>query len=56
MPAGRVKFPARFLQLAVRAGACAPPGADMRIAIAIFLIVGLFLEPSWADVAGVAGL
>jgi len=28
----------------------------MRIVIAIFLIVGLFLEPSWADVARIAAL
>jgi len=26
----------------------------MRIAIAIFVIVGLFLEPSWADVGRIA--
>jgi hypothetical protein len=42
-----------------RAGARALPalpGADMRIAIAIFVIVGLFLEPSWADVARIAGI
>jgi len=27
----------------------------MRIAIAIFIIIGVLIEPSWADVACVAG-
>jgi hypothetical protein len=36
-------------------GPCDPAGADMRIAIAIFIIIGLLIEPSWADVACVAG-
>jgi len=39
-------------------GALAPfelPGAIMRVAIAIFVIVGIFLEPAWSQVLPAAG-
>ncbi|MDP1553891.1 MAG: hypothetical protein Q8L84_00410 [Hyphomonas sp.] len=32
------------------------PGADMRIAIAIFVIIGIFLEPAWSQVLPAAGI
>jgi hypothetical protein len=39
----------RFPENRVPAGAASHPrGANMRIAIAILVIVGVFLEPCWA--------
>jgi hypothetical protein len=52
-----VQVPARFLQSTGARGGGAPataPGAVMRIAVAIFIIIVVLIEPSWADVACVA--